>query len=103
MGEPDLKSYRRRQLSLDQSNLGRAMNSLSSLKNRWEDKTAEIDTTVVFLRELMTLLTEEGHIGYIPKKPKPKLIEVKEETKEEIDRLAKIEKIKLEIKKLEEI
>lgn len=59
----DTKSFRVRQLSFDSTTLGLAINTLQSLKNRWPEKVA---VAIESLEVVKDLLTEEGHLGYIP-------------------------------------
>lgn len=62
----DKKALYVRQLSLDGSNLGRAITTLSSIENRWGNLRDEIKWVSEFLRGLKTLLTYGGWEGYSP-------------------------------------
>ena len=62
----DKKALYKRQLSLDGSNLGRAITSLSSIEDRWENLKPELKRTTQFLRGIKRLLALGGWEGYDP-------------------------------------
>ena len=84
----DQKLARKRELSLDSSVLGKAMNCLDRLKRRLPDQIDKLQETSLYLREIRDLIRSEGHLGYVikPKVIKTEVIKpkVKEAKKEEV-------------------
>ena len=100
MGETDKKEFYRRELNSDKTALGSAITALLRLENRWPETSKEIKETVIFLRAIRDVLTEEGHAAYKPKIIEEVVEEIIEEIAEEVKPTAEELAKELEVKRL---